>query len=290
MACNRPVPAYYSAELNPSGKRGLTFNPKFAYTGPIKNYRDPLYVPCGKCTGCKADSSLMWSIRSYHESTLHSQNCFLTLTYDDDHLPADGKISKDELQRFIKRLRKHQSKFFEEKIRYVACGEYGGLTRRPHYHAIIFGRDWLEQKVPLNDQLYTAPDLVNIWGNGHVSIAPVTMASICYVCGYVTKKMDDPDTFALRSSRPGIGHDWIDRFLGDAVRSDGKVVIEGREYPVPKRYILWHEEKFEHVKELRKEFAKKNLSIDPVVRARMEDNREINRKSRIKSRNDKEVI
>lgn len=289
MACNRPIPAYYSSEVNPSGKRGLTFNPRYAYTGPIRDYRDPLYVPCGKCVGCKSDQSLMWSIRGYHESTLHDQNCFITLTYSDDHLPSDGKISKYEMQTFIKRLRKHQDKFFKEKIRYLACGEYGGLTRRPHYHAIIFGRDWLEQKVMVTDKLYTAPDLVNIWGKGHVTIAPVTMASICYVCGYVTKKIGDEDTFALRSSRPGIGHEWIDKYLSDAT-NDGKVSIEGREYPIPKRYILWHEERFQHVKDLRREFARKNSDIDPMVKRSHQDSREINKKSRIQSRNQKEVI
>lgn len=290
MACNRPVPCWYSEELNPSGKRGLTFNPKNAYSGPIKEFREWISVPCGKCTGCKSDQSLMWSIRSYHESTLHKQNSFITLTYDDEHLPSDGLISKYELQTFVKRLRKHQDKYFpDDKLRYVACGEYGGLTRRPHYHAIIFGRDWLEQKVQINEKLYTCPDLINIWGKGHVSIAPVTMASICYVCGYVTKKMDDDDTFVLRSNRPGIGHDWIDTYLGDAI-VDGKVSIEGREYPVPKRYILWHEEKFEHVKDLRKEYARKNSAIDPTVMGQRLNSREKNKKSRIRSRNEKEVI
>lgn len=290
MACNRPIPAYYSRDINESGKRGLTFNPKYAYNGPLKEYREFLSIPCNKCAGCKADQALMWSIRAYHESTLHEQNCFLTLTYDDDHLPIDGKISKYEMQTFIKRLRKHQAHYFPaDKLRYIACGEYGGLTRRPHYHAIIFGRDWLDQKVAINDKLYTAPDLVKLWGNGHVSIAPVTMASICYVCGYVTKKIGDPDTFVLRSSRPGIGHDWIDKYLGDAIH-DGMISIEGREYPIPKRYVLWHEDKFGLVKDLRKDYARKNSAIDPVQLRRMQDSRELNKNARITSRNDKEVL
>lgn len=287
MACNRPIPAYYNRELNPSGKRGLTFNRKYAYTGPIKEFREFLSIPCGKCAGCQLDASLVWSIRAYHESTLHRQNSFVTLTYDEKHLPKDGKISKRELQNFFKRLRKHQGKFFEEKIRYVACGEYGGLTRRPHYHCIIFGRDWLEQKVPVNDKLYTAPDLIDIWGNGHVSIAPVNMATICYVNGYVSKKMNDKDTFILRSNKPGIGHEWIDKYFRDSVHT-GMVVIEGREYPIPKRYMLWHESKFALVKEMRKEYARKESARDGVIVRSEQDSREINRKSRINSR--KEVL
>ena len=105
----------------------------------------------------------------------------------------------------------------------------------------------------------------------------------------MTKKIGDEDTFSLRSSRPGIGHDWIDKYLSDATL-DGKVSIEGREYPIPKRYMLWHEGKFEHVRELRKEFARKSSDIDPMVKRSRQDSREINKKSRIQSRDAKEVI
>ena len=73
-------------------------------------------------------------------------------------------------------------------------------------------------------------------------------------------------------------------------RSVSQSRYEGREYPIPKRYILWHEEKFEHVKKLRKEFARKNSDIDPMVKRSHQDSREINKKSRIQSRDAKEVI
>jgi hypothetical protein len=285
MTCNRPIDCYYAAELNPSGKRGLTFNPRNRYLGGDLRYTDPLKIPCGKCAGCKVDASLMWSIRSYHEASLHDQNCFVTLTYDDAHLPSDKKIDKEVLQKFFRRLRK-----VGHRIRYVACGEYGGLTNRPHYHAIIFGKDWLEGAVNLNDQLYTHPELVRIWGKGHVSVAPVEMGAICYVCGYVTKKMDDEDTFALRSNKPGIGHAWLDRYKDDIVRN-GIVTIEGREYQVPKRYLLWEEEVFQDIKRARAEHAKKAaVGVDPIVARRQQDSRETNKKARIKARLTKEKV
>ena len=69
MACNRPIPCWYANKLTENGKRPLTFNGRDRYDGYDPKYLDPLNIPCGKCSGCKADQSLMWSIRCYHEST-----------------------------------------------------------------------------------------------------------------------------------------------------------------------------------------------------------------------------
>ena len=66
----------------------------------------------------------------------------LNLTYDDAHLPEHGQLWKDELQRFFKRLRKGGYKF-----RYVASGEYGEKTRRPHFHIALFGMDFNSDRV-----------------------------------------------------------------------------------------------------------------------------------------------
>lgn len=278
MACNRPVDAYYSNTLNATGKRSLVFNQKFAYRGNDPTIPPSLKVPCGKCLGCKSDACLMWSLRAYHESTLHKQNSFITLTYDNQHLPADGKIDKRELQLFFKKLRKEidgQCSKLPTKIRYIACGEYGGKTRRPHYHAIIFGKDWLENKVDIDQKMYTNSSLVEVWGKGMVSIAPVTMGSICYVCGYVTKKIDDPDTFNLMSRRPGIGHNWLDTYAGDIART-GVVTVEGRSYQVPKRYLEWSEE-LADVKDARKKFAaEKQRKSDSLVNFKLQIAREKN--------------
>lgn len=285
MTCNSPIDCYYSHELTKNNKRGLTFNPRLRYCGADTKYTDALKVSCGKCAGCKADQSLMWSIRCYHESTQHDQNSFITLTYDDDHLPEDQAIHKDHLQKFFRRVRKAGN-----RIRYMACGEYGGRSRRPHYHAIIFGKDWLENSVPIDEKMYTNQSLVDIWGNGLVSIAPVSMASICYVCGYVTKKMDDEDTFNLMSRRPGLGHTWLDKYKDDIARNQ-TVTIEGREYQVPKRYLAWEEELFADVKAARAAHAKENSrGVDPMDRRRAEDSRELNKRARIKSRLTKEKV
>ena len=105
---------------------------------PIKGFKafQDLAVPCGKCIGCRIAKRKEWSLRMLHELTYHPQSSFITLTYDDYHLPSDNSLKKRHLQLFIKRLRKNLG---ERRIKYFACGEYGGQTMRPHYHAILFG-------------------------------------------------------------------------------------------------------------------------------------------------------
>lgn len=265
MACYNPVPGWFALKPNPeTGRYPVVFGRSGA------DPERPIDIPCGKCIGCRSDQALMWSIRAYHESTLHDYSCFVTLTYSDDHLPADHKIDKKHLQDFFRELRRE---YPPKSIRYIACGEYGDQTRRPHYHAIIFGEDFRFDKIDLDKDLYTSPTLQKIWGLGNVSIAPVTMASICYVCGYVTKKMSDPDTFNLMSRRPGIGHDWLKKHAEDLART-GTVTIEGREYPVPKRYLDWGGLVIDHLPSVRQEKAKaRSAKKDLDWRRKQEANR-----------------
>lgn len=106
-------------------------------------------IPCGKCSGCKIDYSRQWANRCMLELEYHKSAYFVTLTYDDLHVPrtwyADPHtgealpaytLCKRDIQLFFKRLRKH---FPDQKIRYFGCSEYGPKTQRPHYHFIIFG-------------------------------------------------------------------------------------------------------------------------------------------------------
>ena len=110
MSCLGPVPAWRAKRLSDNGKRGIVFNVKDGFQDM------PLEVPCGKCEGCKADKALEWAIRCYQEASLYQENCFVTLTYDDDHIPQDGNLQKQHLQQFFKKLRRNYHQF-----RYYAC-------------------------------------------------------------------------------------------------------------------------------------------------------------------------
>ena len=225
----------------------------------------------------------MWSIRCYHESTEYDFNSFLTLTYDDDHLPQDNKIHKEHLQNFFKRLR------HSFDVRYMACGEYGEETRRPHYHALIFGHNFnhAKYKQTLGENLYTHSLVEKIWGQGNIMIAEMNLATIMYTCGYVHKKIGDDETFRLMSKgrRPpkglgGIGYRWLERNYTDLLKTN-TVTIEGREFPVPPRYLDWYEKELAPVKEARKEFASKKSLQKTALSDR---SKERNRKAQLNQR------
>lgn len=256
MSCFFPVQAWRARRVNPeTGKRPLVFNRSAGYADM------PIQVPCGKCDGCYADRALSWAIRCYQEASLFPRNSFLTLTYDDAHLPEDGKLVKDDLVNFFKRLR-HDCNF-----RYYACGEYGGQTGRAHYHALIFGQDFIDSHTfRISESLYCNPRIQKIWGKGIVSISEFTMGTACYVAGYVGKKIGKDDGFQImsRGRRPdgGIGYRWLMRYLDDVSRLE-QVVIEGKEYPVPARYLAWAEEELAHVKLARSAMYR---GLDPAER------------------------
>lgn len=179
-----------------------------------------MVVPCGKCEGCRVDQANAWATRCYLEAQKWPINAFLTLTYNNDNLPTKRTLLKADLQNFWKRLRKTLE---PEQIRYMACGEYGPKTLRPHYHAIVFNY-WPKDAKPLKknitgDFLYTSKTLEHIWGKGFVIIGHVDYESVAYVARYVQKKAfgveklllkhgKNPE-FRLSSRRPGIGTiDW----------------------------------------------------------------------------------
>lgn len=147
-----------------------------------------------------------------HESQMWENNSFITLTYNNENLPKDGSISKKALQNFFKRYRK---RFPKNTIRYFACGEYGDLNGRPHYHAILFGEDFSHDRYlwstnKRGEFLYRSPTLESLWVTakgkeslGHSSIGNVTFDSCAYVARYVMKKRKGkPDEIDPKTGRP----------------------------------------------------------------------------------------
>ncbi|AZL82965.1 replication initiator protein [Apis mellifera associated microvirus 18] len=173
-----------------------------------------------------------------HELQTHERASFLTLTYDDDHVPKDGSLNVKHFQDFMKRLRRGCS----SPLRFFHCGEYGEENARPHYHCILFGEDFMSDRVPykktpLGHQIYVSPRLSEVWGNGALEqqhIGDVTFESAAYVARYCLKKITGPSAqehyqgrkpeYVTMSRRPGIGAHWYSRFSKEVYPSDSVVL------------------------------------------------------------------
>lgn len=122
MACDSPLKAFRSLERGEGGKPLVTFNPLKAL-----NPTNPMLLPCGRCTGCRLERSRQWALRCVHESQLYQENCFITLTFADEHLPANYSVDVRDWQLFMKRLRKSlgSKKFAASRVVSTATGIFG---------------------------------------------------------------------------------------------------------------------------------------------------------------------
>lgn len=189
-----------------------------------------LQLPCGKCTECKAKRAVEWGLRARHEISEHDENCFLTLTYDDESLPSH-LVVKSEFQKFMKRLRKHT----KSKLRYMVSHEYGGRTGRPHHHAIIFGYNPSNQKylfeAPSGEPLFTSNEIEKLWKHGFHSIGTANEKTAYYIASYSLKSTEhsilDPDSgeyIKVRDSmdvskRPAIGLNYFNKNYNQLINS-----------------------------------------------------------------------
>ncbi|AXL15155.1 replication initiator protein [Microviridae sp.] len=212
-----------------------------------------IYLPCGKCLGCRIKRSKEWAIRCVHEASLYTHNCFITLTYNDEHLPKDLSLNHDHFRRFMKRLR---LKYGPEK-RYFQSGEYGEARARPHFHALLFNFDFPDKKywktVRKND-LYISDSLTDLWSYGHCVIGSVTFQSAAYIARYLFKKVFKSDKkfeehygkrkpeYVTMSRNPGIGKGWFDKFYTDIYPSDF-IIHDGKKQTIPRFYDKLLEEK-----------------------------------------------
>lgn len=244
MPCYHPLTAYQAA------------------TGDVVFYESrrhdivrTLTLPCGQCVGCRLERSRQWAIRCLHEASLYKQNCFITLTYSNEHLPSNMSLDYRDFQLFMKRLRKK----FGTKIRFYMAGEYGENFGRPHFHACLFNFDFqdkvLWKRTTVGSRIFRSRDLEELWPYGFSSIGEVTFESAAYVARYIMKKVTGKQAgehyeyvcektgeitnrtpeFNHMSLKPGIGAKWLEKYHTDVYPND-YVVIRGKKVKPPKYY------------------------------------------------------
>lgn len=221
-------------------------------------YRDkPLTVPCGQCIGCRLERSRVWAVRMVHETQMHSEAIFATLSYDDSEIPSNGSLRPRDMTLFLKRLRKHVG----TPVKYYQCGEYGSQTERPHHHIILWGYRPPDSRLHSGtggNRLFESRVLENLWGHGFAPFGEVTFESCAYCARYITKKVlgekaeahyrrVDLETGELYSLIPeystmsnGIGLAWIERHWRYTYAHD-HVVLRGATMAPPRFYDQWLE-------------------------------------------------
>lgn len=230
MACYRPLDGYRLE----SGGVSIGFEPRGS--------REKLRIPCGSCFGCRMEYAEVWSVRLQHEAASWPRAQFVTLTYDEESVPWRG-LELDHLQRFLKRLRKATNGIEAvdggRPIRYFAAGEYGGDTRRPHFHAALFN-------VEVGERNGHSDLLARLWPYGFHSCGEFTPGRARYIAGYAVKKVRGKvererelgtvnfetgefavmrPEFCVMSRKPGIGYYFFRKFQADFRR--GFVVDRG---------------------------------------------------------------
>lgn len=264
---------------------------------------EPMQLECGQCRGCRIDKSKEWAARCVHEAQMHQENSFITLTYDDEHLPYGGTLVKEHFQLFMKKLRR---KYGQTEIRYYHCGEYGDTLGRPHYHACLFGIDFpdrLHHSMDNNIVTYTSDTLTKIWGKGFTTCGELNYETAAYTARYIMKKMTGkkaeqhyerivPDTGEIIQLQPeyttmslgnekgdGLGARFYKKYKSDFFPRDecpipGKGVYKG----VPKYYERLYKETdpdaYEEVKRRRKlyrdshadEYTPRRLKAKEIVK------------------------
>lgn len=282
MSCCKPLIRLYNPNDKEQSGRVYSLARFSQLSGKQLKYEDLMYnpnvmlIPCGQCIGCRIRQREDWTTRIELEARDYPKEevWFITLTYDDDHVPGmivkTGEIMRkvqytwkpgekrpssvqillyEDIQKFLKRLRKA----YKGKLRYFVAGEYGEQTARPHYHMILYG--WrptdLENLYKIqHNGYYTSEWLKGIWKMGQIQIAQAVPETYRYVAGYVTKKMYEIDgkkanayyelgqtkPFACMSLKPGIGDHYYQEHKAEIWRQGYIQCTNGKRAQIPRYY------------------------------------------------------
>nr|WAE43466.1 MAG: replication initiator protein [Microviridae sp.] len=300
MPCYNPLTAWQSPQKG-LAKRPLHFQKIQGYT--------EIQIPCGQCIGCKLERSRQWAVRCVFEASMHEENSFLTLTFNDENLPHDKSLNKKTMQLFIKKLRKNISvaakkkQITNKKIKYYLCGEYGEVCKncgksklkcicnnyqptlgRPHYHVCLFNHDFPD-KTYLTTQnkvdYFISEELERLWPYGFHTIGELNFETAAYTARYCTKKITGNKSrnhyggkrpeFVAMSLKPAIGSSWFETYKSDVLSTDKIIIRNGLTCKPPKYYDILTARKDPLLMERIKDNRKKNAAANAAdnTRARL---------------------
>lgn len=279
MPCYRPVTGFKPPDGGP-----LSFHER-------KDHRE-VQISCGQCIGCRIRRAESWAVRCMAESYLHSQNWFITWTYDNENIPPHGSLRYPDVQNLHKRMRKALGPF-----RFFLAGEYGEKSLRPHYHGLYFGLS-LPDAVPTRRVSSPSPylqseTLAKLWGNGAHVIGACNFTTAAYTASYCLKKSTNTESdyylerygrtdlstgefvcvepeFAAMSRRPGLGAGWLEKYHPQVYEGHHAVAMNGSKKAVPRYFDklmeTWNPDALAYSKLKREDYGKRNYRENTASR------------------------
>lgn len=263
ITSNKVKSVFYDKDLN---HWFMSSDPNRYYNN---NYID---VPCGQCVGCRIDYSREWALRCVLESYYHERTMFITLTYDDEHVPHSSYVDDltgevkdiltlrpEDFTKFMKRLRYYYKEKYGKTLRYFACGEYGSTTLRPHYHAIVFGLDLYDLKIvkqsPTGFDLFQSDFVDKAWKQGYCLLSDSNFDTCAYTARYVMKKRKGKDSdeyekfnivpeFVRMSRDGGIGLAYYQEHKHDIYKNDEIIIADGKKFKPPHYFDKLYQSEF----------------------------------------------
>lgn len=207
----------------------------------LNGHNIPLFIEyrCNKCFECAVEKRKQYTSRSLLQLTTHPYVYFVTLTYDEQHLPENHELSREHLREFTNRLLNNLAhsriRYFRDlDLVYLACGEYGKNTHRPHYHLLLFSRKF----IPHNLLRTFESTILDRWDYGIIkdfSCGRSSGACCKYVTKYITKQFyynnfDNKTVkpFVCCSRRPAFGAspEIVDKYRDAVTNStDGTIYV-----------------------------------------------------------------
>lgn len=239
MSCTNPLLAIRLHTYS-NGKQKIKILPRnpVKIESYLKTYgkNNLLLLPCGHCRSCLSKRAKEWSVRCAIEAMDHTENCFVTLTYDNAHY--EFRDVKEDWKSFIKALRNRGY-----TVRYFGCCERGDEFGRQHFHILLFGffpedvHRWAKSQKGFMQ--YTSKLIDDCWNKGLAVVSEFSPYCASYTAGYVVKKfaLGEKESFHFQSTKPGIGAGYALRNMEEIYENDKLVLSFGsHKFAVPRYF------------------------------------------------------
>lgn len=214
--------------------------------------QDPFLVTdCWKCIICKKKKARELANRCVLGASMHQQNCFLTLTYDEKQTGYHNTFEYPDIQKFKKRMRSYVTREHNgRKIEIFNVHEYGKNGKK-HWHLIVFGYQFPDRESYKNTPsgpLSISKILTRLWPHGNHSIGNVSEASAMYQAQYLEKDIKNGHAGSTKSSHSkhsGIGKTFFFKNYKQILRL-GFIPFGTQKMPIPRYFQRLAEKHYAH--------------------------------------------